>query len=582
MGRHRRIWMNGATVGMLLLCSTAIPASQPPADLIVRNADIYTVDPAQPRASAFAVRAGRIVALGDEVQVRPLQGPATRALDVAGATVLPGLIDGHVHLRSGASLLRGVDLYGIAERNTWLKRIAARDKQLPKGLWLIGGLWDHTIADDPLPTRQELDAVLPDRPVVLTDVDGHSVWVNSVALKLAGITADTEDPADGAIVRDTAGEPTGILLEGAMNLVRESQAYRDGMALTAAKRLALIEDIFAYANSLGLTGAHEMNDRGAFDEYETLLAAGRLNLRLWYGVTGEQITAESAHELRQRADRIAAHRGNREHGPRLQMGYLKLVVDGVLSTRTAVLLQPYSDRVTQRGLSLIPRSELFPAVAAANAADFPVAVHAIGDGAVRLALDAFAASERRPSFPNRIEHIELVHPDDVPRFKSLGVVASMNPHHGATTFYNYLRARVGAAREPRAYAWQTFLAAEIPLVLGSDWYTAPLNPFVQLWAAVFREDAFGKVPGAWRKEQALTLAQALHAYTQAPANASGWGEELGSLSVGKWADFIVLDRSLADPVTPALRDAQVQSTWIAGQPVFETDVDPLAVRGAGE
>ena len=567
--RAHRHWQ----ITLLLLALVGpIPAAQTAtlaADTLIYNADIRTVDPDQPLVSAMAIQQGRVIALGNRTTLSGYVNDKTQLIDAAGHTVLPGLIDAHVHLMSGAGLLQGVDLYGIKDRDVWFERIAERDKSLSKGQWLVGGLWDHTIADQPLPTRQELDAVLPDRPAILTDVDGHSVWVNTLALKLSGITADTEAPADGVIVLDDSGEPSGILLEGAAQLVRESDAYQQATQLDEAARLSLIENIVAHANSLGLTGAHEMNERPALDDYERLMAANRLNLRLWFGTTGEYVDRNTADQLRKRADSLAAHPGNTRSGPNLELGYIKLFIDGVLSTRTAVLLEPYTDRPGERGLPILPPQDLLPAVAAANQADLPVAIHAIGDGAVRLALDSFEASPKRPSRPNRIEHIELIDPEDIPRFNELNVVASVNPHHAVTTFHNYLRDRIGKSREPYAYAWNKFAEADVPIVLGSDWYTAPLNPLVQIWAAVFREDAFGKVPGKWHPENALTFEQALFGYTQEPANISGWGEQIGSLSPGKWADFVVLDRQLATPVTPALRTTKVASTWIAGQPVYQ-------------
>lgn len=548
------------------------------ADLIVWNADIRTVDADRPRAGAFAVINGKFAAIGDRLAVEVLAGPDTEIIDAGGATVLPGLIDGHVHLFSGLSLIRGVDLTGVADREEWLRRIAARDAELPPGRWIIGGRWDHTLAGDPLPTRQELDAVAPDRPVFLSDIDGHASWVNSLALALAGVDADTPDPEGGEILRDAeTGEPSGVLLERARALVFESDAYAAGTELSDDEARAILADTLRYANSLGLTGAHEMGGFDRLYDYRALLEDNKLTMRIWYGAAETNTSWSHFEDLGARGEVVenspAAVAARMQRGPMLQLGYVKTVADGVLSTHTAVLTEPYADRPERKGLPILSADELNEVVVAANGAGFPVAVHAIGDGGVRMALNAFAQSPAKPELKNRIEHIEILHPDDLRRFADEGVVASMQPHHAVTTFHNYLTERVGVEREGLAYAWNALLESGADLVLGSDWGTAPLSPFAQLWAAVFRVSALGREPGAWRPENALSFDDALYAYTQAPADAAGWGEEIGSIAPGKWADFVIVDRALGDPVTQDLRNARAQATFIAGRRVYDRDAD---------
>lgn len=538
------------------------------AALIVLNADIRTVDPDSPRASALAVSGGRFIAVGRDAEIEALAGPATARIDAGGASVIPGLIDGHVHLTSGLDLVRGVNLYGIADKAEWLRIIAEKDKALPDGAWLLGGRWDNSLSGDPLPTKEELDAVVPDRPVMLRDVDGHSAWVNSKALELAGIDAATPSPADGVIVKDPAtGEPTGVLKEGASALVYASEAYRAGAAMDRGERLDALADTLSFASALGLTGAHDMSGLDAFADYEALLEQGRLPLRIWYGFfPSEEEAADFA--------AIAASRKTYEdNGPRLALGYVKYMIDGVLSTYTAALFEPYADKPDETGLPMMDQAALDDAVARANAAGFPVAVHAIGDKGVDMALNAFAASADKPAQPNRIEHVEMTTDADMPRFTKENVVASMNPHHAVTTFHNYLTERIGPEREENAYAWNAIAKTGAMLVFGSDWPTAPLSPFEQLWAATFRISALGKSPEPWKPENAVSFETALRAYTQGPADAAGWGDEIGSITVGKWADFVILDGALGDPATQDLKDMKVRATYLAGEAVYEPGQD---------
>lgn len=558
-----------AAAFMLAACEkdgAGAPQAAAYADLIIVNADIRTADPQTSRAQALAVTDGRFSAVGAAADIEALAGPDTQRIDAGGASIIPGLIDGHVHLTSGLDLVRGVNLYGVADKAEWLRMIADLDRKLPEGAWLLGGRWDNSLSGDPLPTKEELDAVVPDRPVLLRDVDGHSAWANSKALELAGIDASTQSPPDGVIVKDPeTGEPTGILKEGASALVTGSQAYRTGAAMDDGERRDALADTLRYANSLGLTGAHDMSGLATFDDYVALYEDGRLPLRIWYGLFASDDDIA-------RIGEIAERRGLREdNGPRLDLGYIKTMIDGVLSTYTAVLYEPYADKPGETGLPMMDQETLNTIVAKANGAGFPVAIHAIGDKAVAMSLDAFAASPDKPSLPNRIEHIEMIAEEDLQRFAAEGVLASMHPHHAVTTFHNYLTDRIGAEREDYAYAWNALAGAGATLVFGSDWPTAPLSPFEQLWSATFRISALGKNPDPWKPENAVSFDAALFAYTQAPADAAGWGAEVGSIAQGKWADFVILDAPLGDPVTQDLKTMTVRATYLAGEPVYQKD-----------
>jgi len=561
-----------ATLG-LSACGGGNGATQPTADLVVLNADVRTVDAAAPRARAFALRDGRFVAVGDDADVRALIGPDTEVRDAGGATVVPGFIDAHVHFGSGSSLIRGVDLTGIPSLREWLRIIAARAEQLPDGAWIVGGRWDHTLAGGEFPTKEDLDTVTPNNPVVLSDIDGHSSWANSLAIEIAGITAATPDPPGGRILRHPdSGEPSGIFLESG-GLV--SRYVPD---LTAAERVAARRETLRFANSVGITMAHDMAGVGTLDDYLALLAADELSVRIWFGTYASVDSVADAVALRRRiADAVAeltaagAAPTALARGPFLQVGYIKLVIDGVLSSRTAAMLEPYTDDGSEVGLPRMGQEELDEVVAACNAADFPVAIHAIGDRGVRMSLDAFEASQaqHRPSLPNRIEHNEVVDPADAPRYAQLGVLASMNPHHCITGIDKYNTARLGEQRAAWSFPWGRLGDAGATLVFGSDWATAPLAPLEHLYAATLRQKPQGGPPGGWQPENRLTWDEALRAYTLAAAQASGHGDELGSIEVGKWADFVVFDRALPQPLDRSMLELEVDATYVAGRAVFQ-------------
>lgn len=537
-----------------------------PADLVVTGGQIFTVDSNVPRATALAVTDGRITAVGSDEDVAELVGPNTQRLELSGQAVLPGLIDGHVHLESGSTLVRGVDLTGIPDRDEWLRRIATRVDELPAGSWIVGGRWDHTLTPGaPWPTKEELDAVAPDHPVSLSHIDGHYTWVNTLALEIGGVTSATPDPEGGRVDKDPAtGEPTGILLETASGLVS-----RHIPALSDEERVNTLKETLRRANALGLTGAHNMTGLGRVPDYVDLANEGELTLRIWHGVTGGADDIDRLIEVR---DDVRAQLSGAAAGPLFDVGYVKLMADGVLSARTAALLQPYADAPEETGLPRSPQDALNAAVQAVNAAGLPVAIHAIGDLAVRMSLNAFEASRDAGvtiEYPNRIEHIEIVTPEDAPRFAELGVWASMNPHHCITGIDVYNTDRLGPVRAAWSFAWGRLRDEGARLVFGSDWATAPLDPIAQLYAATLREKPAGGPDGGWFPDNRVTWDEALEAYTLAPAAAAGWDEEIGSITVGKWADFVILDGAIPEPMDRSILDRRVQATYLAGEAVFE-------------
>lgn len=562
--------IRGVVVSAAVLAGHGVLAAP---ELIVVNADIYTMDPANPRAQALAVEDGKFVAVGTEQQVRALADGDTAIVDAMGNTVTPGFIDGHAHVMGNAPAVNGVDLSYIADKNEWLRLIAEADASLPEGEWLTGGWWDHTLTDSIFPTKQMLDAVVPDRPVLLNHIDGHYGWANSKAMEIAGISADTPVPPGGEIVLDPeTGEPIGIFLEGAQGLVS-----RHIPALSDERRLSGLAQMYKYANSFGLTGLHQM---GALEDYQYIVANGDPTLRVWYGYFGfspvgddYDAAVQTVLETKRETARIVARSRKTEAvGPLLEIGYVKLINDGVLSSHTAVLMEDYADREGWSGEYITDPGGLAQQIDSITAAGLPVAVHSIGDAAVHATLDAFeAAKDNTVPYPNRIEHIEIVHPSDVPRFRELNVAASMQPNHG-TNSIGYVPVRVGSHRTDRAYVWRSMLTMGVPLVFGADYATSPLNPLTQIADAMFRVSPFGFNNGLpFHPEQVLTFEEALYAYTQAGANLTPWKDQIGSVTAGKWADFVLLDGKVPSPMNEDFMNLTVQRTYFAGREVYRSE-----------
>lgn len=560
-GKRIIITLTAVTIGTVAMAD---------ADLIVINADIYTVDPAAPRVEAFAVENGKFTAVGTSAEIRAFADSDTSIIDAQGRTVTPGFIDGHSHVSGNSPAVAGVDLSYVVSKDDWLDLIEAADQRMPEGEWLTGGYWDHTLSDAIYPTKEMLDEVVSDRPIYLNHIDGHYGWVNSLALELAGVTAESSVPPGGEIVIDPkTGEPTGILLEGAQGLVANIVPERSD-----EQRHSGLAEMARYANSYGITGLHQM---GELDDYLYMFENGNPTWRIWYGHQGPRGSSRdddtSVQDIldtqRTIAARVETDGKEQDLGPLLAVGYVKLMNDGVLSARTAVLMESYRDREGWKGEYITAPQDLISHVETITAAGLPVAIHSIGDAAVRTSLDAFeAARDNVVPFPNRIEHIELAHSDDVLRFKELGVVASMQPNH-ATNAIGYVPDRVGAHREDRAYVWKSMIDAGVPLVFAADYPTSPLSPLVQIADAVFRESPFGFHGGKpWHPEQALSFEQALHAYTQGAADVTAWKDEIGSITTGKWADFVVLDGKVPVPMHERFRALAVDLTYFAGREIY--------------
>lgn len=539
------------------------------------NGDIHTADLASPAAQAFAIEDGRFSAVGSNAAIRSLADENTELVDLAGKTVIPGIIDGHFHLFSWYEMSRGVNLVGLNDIPSWIERVKAKATEVPDGGWIIGGGWDHNAAGGEFPTAEQLDAIAPNHLVALGDIDHHTMWVNSRVLEKFNITADTPNPPGGEIVKDPeTGKPTGILKETAAFIVWDSDAF----VPVKSEREKIWREAITHMNSLGITGMHNMgrNVRELEDLME-LVEAGEFPLRMWYGVmvnSGEEV--EQLLPFYRTFNKHAAQ--FRQTGPRLEFGYFKGLTDGVLSSRTAALASDYSDAPGERGKFFIEPSHINDIVHIANSENIPVALHAIGDKAVHAALDAFEQSPVKSDLPNRIEHIEVIQPGDLPRFEQLNVVASMQPQHAVGTIDPYIVQRIGEKRSSLAYVWRKILDNGGKLALSSDWPTSPANPLAQIHAAVTRQSLDGTPKGGWYSDQALTFDEALYAMTQQGAALSGWQKEVGSISKGKWADFVILDRPLPEKMNLDLLQMQVESTFIAGGAVYRSSTQQTAAR----
>ncbi len=523
------------------------------ADLIVVGGTIITMDPLRPRVDGVAVRDGRVEVTGTAAEVRRLAGPRTRVVDLAGRAATPGLVDGHAHLVGLGRALEQASLRGAASAEEAAALVAEAARDRPAGEWIQGRGWDQNLwPGKAFPTHAILDGVVPSHPVAMRRIDGHALWVNAAALRAAGVTRDTADPPGGKIVRDERGEPTGVFIDNAMELIERKIPD----ATPAAVRRHILAGAKA-AVAAGLVGVHDMGiDDVAIAEYRALAASGELPLRVYAFLEGSTL-----------ADTLAGRRPDEDpDGTALfVLRGVKLYADGALGSRGAALLEPYVDDPGNRGLVLTPAERIREVAKVALAHGWQVGTHAIGDRANREVLDAYEAAGVTAASRFRVEHAQVVAPADFERFARLGVIASMQPTH-ATSDMPWVEARVGPERAKGAYAWRTMLEAGARLSSGSDFPVEEVPPLHGLWAAVTRQDREGLPGGGWFPEQRLSLDEAVHSYTVGPAFASFSEMHRGRLVPGQVADITIYDRDLRPE---SLRDTQVDLTIVGGRVVYE-------------
>jgi len=474
---------------------------------------------------------------------------------------MPGFNDAHIHFGSVMRLTQ-VDLNEAASVEEMQRLIAKYAREHPDAKWIQGYGWQYTVVPGGLPHRAQLDAVVKDRPVLLAAYDGHTGWANSKALELAGVNKETKYDGFGEIVRDANGEPTGVLKEGAQSLVR-----RHVPQPTREEQLAALRRGMKWIASLGITSLQNASgDVDDFAMYQELLDSGALTARVSVAVSvGPRTTQERVNAIRALAQKY--------NGPKLRGGAVKILVDGVIETHTAAMLEPYSDKPGDAGRSSWAPEDLTRVVAMADRAGLQVYIHAIGDRGVRMALDAYENARRANSARDarhRIEHIETISATDIPRFAQLGVLASMEPIHADPGTADVWSKAVGAERMKRAFAWHSLEQAGARLVFSSDWPAAiSIDPIRGLHSAVNRQTVNGKPPGGWVPEQRVSVATALAAYTRAGAYASFEEASKGTLEAGKLADMIVLGCDPFRIPAPQLHTCRVETTVFDGRVVYE-------------
>ena len=559
LGSHALAADNGASHNAAA-DNGAASLGRPAADLIIRHARVWTVNPAQPEAQAVAVLNGRITAVGSDAEVSLWQGPHTHMVDAEGRRLLPGFDDAHVHFFDGGASLTAVQLNDAASLAEFVKRIGAYAAHSAKGQWIRAGDWDETKwSPAALPTRQDIDAVTPDNPVALDRYDGHMILVNSRALALAGITAATADPPGGVIVRDAKGEPTGALKDAAIVLVDKVIPEP-----TAAERRQAIEGALREAASHGVTSVQDMREEYAdFAVYAELLREGKLSVRLY-----------AAPPIAAVEDQAKLGAGRAFGSPSLRIGALKMFADGSLGSRTAYFFEPFVDTPNIRGLlseDMLPIARTRAWLRRADAAHLQVCTHAIGDEGISTILDLYQEIETADGPRDRrwrIEHAQHMAARDFERFARLRVIASVQPYH-AIDDGRWAEARIGHDRASRPYAFKTFLDHGVRLAFGTDWPVAPLDPMQGLYAATTRATLDGKHPDGWFPEQKISIQQAIAAYTLGSAYAEFQDRDKGSLEIGKLADLVLLSEDVLAIPAAAIRGVHVLKTWVGGEQVYD-------------
>jgi predicted amidohydrolase YtcJ len=549
----------------LFLPLCAFAQARPAADLIITNAKVWTVDKENPSAQAVAVLGDRIVAVSTKEDIDAWRGPGTKVIDAGGKLLLPGFNDAHVHFVSGGFQLDAVQLNDVTNPEEFARRIGERAKKTAKGEWIVGGDWDETKWDPAaLPAKELIDALTPDTPVFVYRYDGHLGLANSVALRMAGVTAKTQDPPGGVVVRDAKGNPTGILKDAAMGAV-----YKVMPEFSHEQRVRVVKRALAHAASLGVTSAQDMNpDYSDIAVYSELLQRGELTTRLYVAPYIKGVEDQAKLGIRHAFG-----------GPFLQMGAVKAYADGSLGSSTAYFFEPFAGQPNNHGLlsdEMHPASLMRERMMKADAAGIQICTHAIGDRGISIILDLYADVVKAHGDADRrfrIEHAQHMAAKDFDRFAQLHVIASVQPYH-AIDDGRFAEGRIGHDRSSRTYAFRTFLDHGVRLAFGTDWDVAPLNPLLGVYAAVTRATLDGKNPNGWFPEQKLTVAEAVEAYTMGSAYAEFQENDKGSITAGKLADMVLLSEDIFSIAPEKIRDVKVEKTILGGKVIWDAGSPP--------
>ncbi len=551
----------------LVMATRAQEGAKAVADTMVIHGKVYTVSAFKPWAEAVAVRDGRIAAAGTDYEIEKLRGPRTRVIDAAGRLVLPGFVDCHIHFLDGSLSLGRVNLEGAKDAADIQQRLREYAEKHPGTDWVLGRGWDYAMfGAAALPDKKYLDGIFPDRPVFLEGYDGHTYWANSKALAMAGITKDTPNPPNGIIVRDPqTGEATGALKERAAELVRKAVPKP-----TRGEKIAALRAGIAWANENGLTRVHSAG--GDFEElalYDEIRQHGDLNLRFYIA------RFQDPPGLREEDLAESKMARERYHDEWIDTNAVKFMVDGVIESHTAALLDPYTDDASTKGKLFWDPERYKSAVAELDRLGFQIFTHAIGDYGVRTALDAYDNAERvnhtRDRRP-RIEHIETISPGDISRFGKLGVIASMQPLHSYPNedTLNVWARNIGPDRAARAWVWKSILDSGGHICFGSDWPVVTLNPWEGVQTAVTRQTKEGTPEGGFVPSQRLTVAQAVEAYTLGAAFAGRREKTEGSLETGKSADLIIVSQNIFTADPHQIGQTKVVLTMVGGRVVYQS------------
>ncbi len=535
-----------------------VSACGPKADTVVLHGMIWTgLSSGAAQPGAVAIRAGKILAVGDSAAIARYIGSGTQVIDAHGGLVLPGFADGHTHFVDGGFQLASLDLRDAATPQEFVRRVAAFAKTRQPGQWILGGDWDHTLwPGQPLPRREWIDSITPDNPVFLSRVDGHEALANTAALKAAGVTKDTPTPSGGEILHDArTGEPLGIFKDQALGLI-----YRAVPDPTPEENDSAVARALAYAASLGVTATANMSASWAgLASYRRLEKAGRMTLRVYLYLPIDQWRAV--------ADTVRASGSGDDW---VRIGGLKGFMDGSAGSRTAYFFDDYNDSAGYRGLLQNPEVDMRTWIGNADSAELQVAVHAIGDraNAILLAIyDSVTKAHGTRDRRFRVEHAQHLRAEDIAAFGRLRIVPSMQPYH-AIDDGRWVEQRIGPERIKTTYAFRDLLDSGAPLAFGSDWTVATLDPLWGVYGAVTRRTLDGKNPDGWVPQQRITLAEALHAYTAGNA----WGvfaeNQWGTLAPGRDADVVVLDHNLFAMPPESLATARVAVTIVGGKIVY--------------
>ncbi len=538
------------------------------ADLVLTGGHIVTMDPKQPMVQAVAVRGDRIVAVGTDEDIQEWVGDHTEITALDGKTVVPGMIDAHVHFIGIGARRMNIDASQATSKEEIVQMVKERVAQSSPGEWIRGRGWDqNNWPVKTFPTKEDLDAVSAENPVYLGRVDGHAAWVNSRALESAGITKETPDPPGGQIIHGENGEPTGTLIDNAFRLVSQHIPSASDEERKEAVKLSIEECL-----SSGLTGVHEAGGRREDIElYEEMMRAGEFDFRIYeylrWPVDEQKLphTYESLDYYLEKGPQVGLY----DH--RLTIRGIKMSLDGALGSRGAALLEPYSDDPDNRGVLRLTEEEIYATVLRGLEAGFQSAVHAIGDRANRTVLDAMEKALVEAQVEDarlRIEHSQILDESDVPRYAKLGIIPSMQPTH-CTTDMHWIEERIGEERSQHSYAWRTLLETGVRIPGGSDAPVESVRPLWGIYAAVTRQDRKGWPEGGWHPDQCLSREEALRMFTLDAAYAAFEEDIKGSITPGKLADFAVLSKDIMTIPPPEILETEVLMTFLGGKIVYQ-------------